>query len=236
MKLKLMSDFRDYYDHQFDLDGEPFERISTSGMGRREMLAYLNSIGMTTPEFGTVAELAPNGYPLVVYTDERAHRGEGKAVMLPWDAQEQHPDALAARYYGGLTTCPLSAYWGQTSKHGGEHISNRCRSSTVRYLTVGRRTWALGYYSMTDWRSNCGEGDVEVLDEITDVGMAKRIRQLIDRPLWAIDTIFSEHHELAVDFNIAPGLRGTGIEDILTATEIVALLKEAVEARVGALP
>lgn len=236
MRLKLVSDFRDYYDHWFDLDGEPFFRDSTSGMDRRTMLDFLNSIGMKTPEYGTAAELVPNGYPLVVYTDERAHRGEGKEIMLPWDAMERHPDALAARFYGGLTQCPLSAFWGGTSEHGSRHLSDKCRSSTVRYLTIGRRTWALGYYSMTDWRSNCGEGGVEVLAEVTDAEMVRGLRATINLPLWAIDTIFTEHHELAVDFNIAPGLKGTGIEDLLTAVEVVDLIKRFLEQARAAAP
>jgi hypothetical protein len=228
MKLRLVSDFRDYYDHWFDLDGQPFERIAVGGMSRPEMLAYLDTLDLTAPRHGTVRELATEGFPLVVYTDERAHRGEGKQVMLPWDAEREYPDTFAARYYGGLTICPITAYW-PTAEHN--HHEQKCRSSTLRYLTVGRRTWVLGYWSDTDWRSNCGEGGVCVLDEMSPLSIKWRgIREKVGLPLWAFDAILTESQEIAVDFNIAPGLRGTGMEDVLSPAEVVDLLKEALTA------
>ena len=45
-------------------------------------------------------------------------------------------------------------------------------------------------------------------------------------PIAVLDV--DEGQELAVDFNISPGLNGTGIEDIVPAKDIVELLKEAV--------
>lgn len=36
---------------------------------------------------------------------------------------------------------------------------------SLRYLQVGDRKWWLRYWSENDWRSNAGEGGVEVMGE-----------------------------------------------------------------------
>lgn len=53
LKLQLKTDFHDYYDHWFDWEGQIFERMSHSGMSRREMFDFFEQIGLKTPPYGT---------------------------------------------------------------------------------------------------------------------------------------------------------------------------------------
>lgn len=237
MQLRLVSDFRDYYDHWFDLDGEPFERMATGGMSRPEMLAYLDALGIPTPHHCIAGNMRTQiddhdldlggrtyrvtGYgdtlKVVVYTDDRAHRGEGKRLMTAREAVENYSQAYCSVYQ-------------DVPEAAGE---------SVRYLRVGRRAFVYTYRSADDWRSNCGE--VEIGQPKTFPSSSRHYfwhgdPQRIPYPLWAIDFVRRQRagvepatmpHYVAVDFNLAPGLKGTGIEDILSAREVVDLLKEA---------
>ena len=62
MKLKLVSDFHDFYDMWFDRDGDTvLERVTTSGLSRGPMLNFLNTHGVKTVRFGTCSELLIDG-------------------------------------------------------------------------------------------------------------------------------------------------------------------------------
>ncbi|MBY0525585.1 MAG: hypothetical protein K2R98_19425 [Gemmataceae bacterium] len=196
MKLKLHSNFSDYYDYQFDLDGEVFERMGTGGPTRREMFVVMERLGLRVPEYGRVTDLKPLWAEVVVYLDERAHCGDGK-VRLPLEqAIMQYPQALAS--------CFLPP--------GGE---------SIRELHIGNRCFRLRYTSVDDWRSNCGEGDCEVLGEVC----LPAYRGKVSHALFAIDFVPCGGKEWAVDFNIAPGMRGSGMERIMSASDVVKELK-----------
>ncbi len=198
MKLKLRTDFFDYYDHWFDLDGQVFERLSTGGMSRGEMFKYLNDHGIRTAGYGkvhTFASMGPSISHVVVYTDEQCHRGDGKLLLALGEALRDYPDTLASVYI-----------------KQGIGISHR-------HLQIGEYHFWLRYQSR-DWRSNCGDVDITLLD--CGVGY----HPTIDQPLFAIDFV-GEDRRLAVDFNIAPGIRGSGVEGLLSGKEVVDAIKEA---------
>lgn len=236
MKLRLYSDFRDYYDHMFDLEGEIHSRRAEGGLHRREMFSYLESCGYHVPINGTVREVVgrrtedyfhsmerdarhflkyqdsihlrsnfeTNILLLVVYTDPTAHRGEGKLVMNASTALHSYPEnycsVYAGRYEPKVTT-------------------------SFRFLQIGDRSWYLVYQSQDSWRSNVGE---EV--QIDLVGENPRgYHPCIREPIFAVDLVQSFTTMYCVDFNTAPGLKGSPIEDILTATEVVELIKRAVQ-------
>lgn len=53
----------------------------------------------------------------------------------------------------------------------------------------------------------------------------------LDRyPLFAIDFVESLSHKqlMAIDFNTAPGMKGTGMEDIISTEQVVKLIREFV--------
>ena len=69
--------------------------------------------------------------------------------------------------------------------------------------------------------SNVGDGDCQVVG----VYMNDGYHPSINLPLFAIDFVVGQ--ELyAIDFNVAPGIRGSGVEKLLTAKEVV----ESIEA------
>lgn len=218
-KVRLISDFRDFYDHWFDGASAEltFERMSTGGMPRREMLEYLQALGLRVPAFGRMADvyekmrqryefLNLDGFVerfgmVVVHLDETAHRGEGKIRLPLRDAIEQYPDHLVVEHIPA-TPSGLGASW--------------------RYLQVGDKRFWLEYFSRDDWRSNCGDVQIQVLSREED-GYHPRIKA----PLFAVDFVWGDTI-YAIDYNIAPGVAGTGVESILPAREAADAIKAAV--------
>ncbi len=100
-KLKLVSDFRDYYDSWFDLEGEIFHRLTTGGMNRLEQLQFMEKNGLKVPKHGKVSSL--DCEKVVVYIDQTAHCGEGKLLLETKQALELYPDSLATEY---INKCP----------------------------------------------------------------------------------------------------------------------------------
>ena len=219
MKVKLKSDFHDYYDDWFDLEGIPFERYSRQGKGRKAALDFLTEIGLRTPPYGTPQEVIVQIYPrllereqelqkdskyllsTVVYLDENAHRGEGKILMPLHEAK--------SKYFNHLCTLFIPPLPG--------------KSISMRHIQIGKKVFWLRYISRDDWRSNCGDVEIEVIRQEMD-----GYHPQIHHPLFAIDYIANTEEMLAVDLNVSPGLRGTGIENILSGEEVVHLLREAI--------
>lgn len=198
LKVKLKSDFRDFYDLAFDAEGYEFKRFTWDGLARPAMLTFLAWNDYNPPRHGFVRDLAPESAMLVVYTDEKAHRGEGKILMTAKEAMEHHPNAYASEY---IQSPPES----------------------LRLLQVGMMRWMLSYKSDDAWRSNVGkEVEIQIVSE--HVGYSS-----IPLPLFAIDFVCDKNGiRYAVDFNIAPGLKWTGIEDRMKPEEVVELIRQAI--------
>lgn len=180
-KVALRTDFHDYYDHYFDLQGMIFERFSYQGMQRKSMLDFLSDVGFDTPLYGTVQEVYDqiddiDFLEVVVYLDQMAHQGEGKIKIPMRQAITEYPDHLCSVYIPPKT--------GQVR--------------SLRYLQVGNKRFWLKYASKDDWRSNYGDVEIEVLTQVKDGYHAK-----IHYPLFAIDFIANTNELMAVDFNIS---------------------------------
>jgi hypothetical protein len=131
--------------------------------------------------------------------DEYAHCGEGKIVIPLHKAMENYPNHLCS-----LFIAPLPG-----------------AATSLRCLQIGDRRFLLQYTSRDDWRSNCG--DVE----ITILAQKQEYHPKINLPLFAIDFIANTGELLAVDFNTAPQIRHTGIENLLPAKEAAEVIKKA---------
>lgn len=199
MKLALKTDFWDYYDAHFDLDGDVFERISGGGMSRRGMFSFLREHGYVTPQHGIVGSLGMHpANKVVVYLDEHKHQGDGKELMTYEEALERFPDQYGCQYI--------------PSEVNG-------MSETWRYLQLGDQSVWLRYRSDDPWRSNCGDVNIEVISHHIS---GKPIR--MDRVLYAIDFV-GTNIKYAVDYNEAPGLHRTGLEEIYRPKEVVDHIK-----------
>ncbi len=222
IKVKLDSDFVDYYDHHMDFDGDlVLSRRMKAGPNRMEMYKLLNMIGLKTPKFGMVAELykdlgtqnggvaglKASGYgklmEVVVFTDVNAHAGDGKLKMSLDEAREKFPGHFAAQF---IPTAKTYA------------------SRTERVVVAGDYQYWLEYKSMDDWRSNAGETTIAELDTRFRPGLHGNIHE-IKSPLYAIDFVAVGNERLAIDLNVSPGLKGTPIEDIVTAEHMAGSIK-----------
>jgi hypothetical protein len=88
----------------------------------------------------------------------------------------------------------------------------------------------LEYTSIEDWRSNCGDGDIQLFfRDKTELLSDHQYKDLLifKYPLFAIDFVPVDNEIYAVDFNIAPQVKGTGVEKVLTAKEAVDSIKKA---------
>ena len=229
MKIALHSDFRDYYDHWFCGTWENpdiiFKRMTSSGFPRPAMLQYLQELGLTVPAYGRVVELVhdlkmnidediregmSSICSVVIHNDINAHAGEGKILCSYNDALENYPNAFAVEHI--------------PSTPSGMGLS-------LRYLRVGLRQFWLRYSSSDDWRSNCGEVNIELLCEESKVISSQLMG--VPYPLFAVDFIIGDKL-YAVDFNIAPGVKGTGIEAILPAVDAHQAIVDAIKLLRGA--
>ena len=212
MNVKLLSNFTDFYDHHFDLDGEVFDRRDNIGMDRRQMFEFFGSLGLKTPFHGTLKEVfehqaewcpAPELQHAVVYLDLNSHRGNDKIQVRGTDPYwQQFQDDFAAEFIPTYTQPNIGI--------------------SYRYLQIGPRKWWLEYISASDWRSNYGDVKINILAE-----EAPGFHPKINYPLYVVDFLLAGGF-YAIDFNQSPGLRGTGIENILKPQEVVDLIKEGI--------
>jgi hypothetical protein len=203
MKLSLKSDWRDYYDHMFHMFGDDlvvFERLSRSGPNKEQQFDFLVSLGQNTPSYGKISDLLDetkdDTQKFVIYDDLDAHAGDGKRLVDYQQALKEPVDSFASSYIPRQQENPI----------------------TLRWLQVGYQPFLLEYSSDDDWRSNCGDVNIKILQVSDLIGPIRKVPY----PLWAIDYIPLNNGEVvAIDFNISPGLRGTGVEEHMTASEVV---------------
>ena len=135
MSLKIVTDFRDYYDHAFGSSGDIFVRMASGGMTRREMFPFLAKAGFLLPKNGLVRHVCPDLVSsweedlretamdllnVVVYLDESAHQGEGKIKVSLAEALLLYPGHYCTEYISAV---------------------DDGRSRSFRYLQVGNRHW-----------------------------------------------------------------------------------------------
>lgn len=199
MEVKLITNFRDFYDIWFDPCAKhELRRVTTDGMNRSEMFKFFRKNEIATVKYGSSEAMYLAGCEkLVVYTDLNSHCGEGKLLMTASEAVNQLPNYLASEYN------PIK------------------RGESFRHLQLGN-FWAwMRYKSKDDWRSNNGEVDIDLLE--VDCGYHPKVKL----PIFAIDYIETPSGLLAIDLNIAPGARGIGLEGVITPRETAKSIKRA---------
>lgn len=218
MKVGVNSDFRDYYDHWFD--PSPWncivQRQTKQGLNKRDQFALLEQIGFAVPLHGIAKDIVgkSNNDRLVVYEDESLHCGEGKLLCSTQAASTLHDDKYASIFI-------------PTTEHPEDHAVSR------RLLGIGDRLFWLRYESFGSWQSNHAHNVRVVVQSETlsrDAYAAEgelNFSLLKPYPLFAIDFVESLQHQtlMAIDFNSAPGLKGTGMEDVISAQDVVRAIR-----------
>lgn len=199
--LRLVSDFRDYFDFAFDRDGDLFIRYSKDILNREDAFRLMRLAGISTVANGYVKDLLKvfTKEPYVIYLDDKAHAANGK-IIARGEERAMFNDFYASVVYGK----PAISY---------------------RVLNIGNRQWKLEYKSNHEFFSNRGDVEITLLHEITTT-YDKIPAPLKGRNFWAVDFVTNSlAGELAVDYNTSPQIGKTPIEDILSPTQVVNLLK-----------
>lgn len=220
-KIRLKSDFHDYYDHWLAGSHEKatvtFNRSSRGARNRLEDFAILKNAGFSLLEHGTPREVyrslglernkvMAQFVSVVVHTDEYAHAGEGKVKLPILDAMKRYPKSFSTQYL------PANA---------------QELGISFRLLVIGRWRCILQYSSKNDWRSNVGEVEVKLLG----YGKNGALDNII-LPLYAIDLLALKNEMVAIDFNSAPRIKGTGIEQFLSAKDAANELQIGLDAMI----
>lgn len=226
MKLGLRSDFDDFYDHWFCPSHEDpdrvFDRMSRTTMRKRDQFELLEKLEFNTPRHGIVRDWVLtysfsnfDSACVVVYTDELAHAGEGKILVSPQLAVKQYPDHYASFYI-------------KTTSDGIDGVNGTAES--YRLLQIGSRNFYLRYRSEGSWQSNSGNDvQIELMERQHIWEFGEREGSLLKgKPLFAIDFVkpLDANLSLAIDFNTAPGLKNTGIEETVTSWQIYTWIEQ----------
>jgi len=200
MNIELRSDFRDYYDHWFSASFQTpelvFMRNSFWGMSRSEMFYFFQKYGFATPTNGVVNQLVgriEHKEKVVVYIDPYAHRSAGKILCSLQEALSVYSNFYASKFIA------------------------KCAGQSFRLLRIGSHYFWLSYKSDT-WQSNNGNVEIKILDHQVD--QSARPKFFPENPLLAIDYLLSDNVLLAIDLNISPGIKGTGIEKVFSSKKV----------------
>jgi len=207
LKIKLLSDFHDFYDFAFDQEGVSWERFANPGLSRVKMFQHLAACGFSVPAYGYCKYLIPNlvkhlgtvKFKVVVHLKEHSFGGDSKVLLDSDDALRMYPGNIGVQYI-------------------------ESHSTTYTYFKVGKLEYGLKYISTSDWRANCGEFKVDLVCE----GLGNSFHKRIKYPIFSIDCVSNSGHVYAIDLNIAPKLRGTGLEYHLRPLQVYKQVRDFV--------
>ncbi len=208
VNIRLLTDYHDYYDHYFDLDGLPYQRFTKTSRTRQNDFVFLQNAGFCVPWFGKVEHCqrlcSALQVKVVIYDKPTAHCGDGKRLISSIDLAKEDPDKFCSFYI------PAS------------------KAYHIRLLAIGEWKAVLRYTSNHEWLSNNGDVEIELLQygEFREPKIEK-IQRWLREPLLAIDGRYSDQGEFVTfDLNTAPGIKGTGIEKILEPQIVVQYIKD----------
>lgn len=150
------------------------------------MFRAFQDLGLVTIWWGQAQDFTDD-IEVVAYTDPLAHCGEGKELGLAGD----FPRETLVSFYE--SSFPGVSY---------------------RYFNIcGVSAW-FKHWSTEDWRSNCGDGDLDVMPQDIDTDYIDRtLQNAFLNPVYAIDFVGAQTDSgillKAIDFNPAPKLAGT---------------------------
>ena len=209
-KVRLVSDFKDYYDEAFDSDGRIFFRNRFKKGSKRQVLNTLSRM-FSGGSFSVIPHGPVFEMPSIIKSFYRTREpvddflvvssrlvvyAEGARLLTPIGvAMELYPKEFSTLY---IFTWPFSG------------------SSSIRWLQIGRVVVILKYISYTSWNSREGEVDV-IVKRIWRVSEPIR---LFGSPIFAIDFVSDGKRLYALDMEVNPVLQGTGVERYISPEEV----------------
>jgi len=225
MKIKLKSDFLDYYDNWFcgswEKEDYLLDRRSITELSKIDQFKLLKQANLKIPKNGYVNDLLKDETidKIVVYLNLFKHRGEDKLLCDKKDALKYYPYMHASEYIES----PIKEF-----------------RKSYRYLCIGNSVFKLYYNAKggNGWQSNTEFTTVDIcLTDYLDNFRGEYYPYLgyfKDYPLIAIDYILDkEYNEVFIDFNTAPQIKGTPIEDCVKSKEVHSKLEKYIEENIN---
>ena len=191
-KLKIESDFIDYYDIlSSDNTNIVYKRFNKDREQRARDLKFLRNLGIKTLELKQVNQFVRDGNPIVVYTNPKEHNGLGKEVMSIDKAIVSYGNCTASQYLK-----PDNGY-------------------TLKYLQIGRYRYAI-YFKKDVNEISLSPG------QLVDVAKIEpEYNRMIGLPIYSIDYISHNGNMIATDFNCVENLSSLGLQDIISEDDII---------------
>lgn len=188
--MKIVSDFVDYYDVDWNSnDGIIYERVR-KGMGRGRELKMLKELGIQTIEVKAVSEFDITNTHLVVYTNPLKHDYLGKKIVDYSAARLMYENNLASKFI------------------------EEANGITFKYLQVGTRRFRV--YMKNDEPLELKKGRVIEIQEI----QSSRGKQFRGNPIFSIDYINIGGEMVAIDFNEVQHLGELELERVIKKEEV----------------
>ena len=214
--MYLSSDFRDFYDHWFESNGDVgLERTNQGVLSKIEALDLLVSLGIPTVEYGNAefARSLQDEFVLVI-TNPYGHAGLSFMKIDRTDAMLHNFGDAFIRYYEDALPYTIRAlYIGDSAYHlvirNGKHYKSNVDTESIFY------------------------DDFDMPKLLSRFSLGALGTQF---PLYAVDFIeLSDGRLLACDLNTSPGMRHTPLRDMIPPVEVATKIQEAV-ARIGEGP
>lgn len=95
---------------------------------------------------------------------------------------------------------------------------------SVKFIQIGADAYWVEYTSNDNWKSNRGKFS-------TWISRAKynNYHPIVNMPMFSIDYVVDHAKYYAVDFDVYPGIRGTGLEKIIHRKQAAELIRDAMK-------
>ena len=97
-RLKINSDFNDYYDILSSESTLTYDRFLKGAPQRASDLKFLRRLGLKTIELKPVSSFFMDDGPIVVYTQPDLHNGKGKKILSLDEANTLYANFTASKY------------------------------------------------------------------------------------------------------------------------------------------
>lgn len=168
--------------------------------------------GFHVPSFGIASTVIPkvaeayqsDNLHFVVHLDMWSSRGESKLLMDADTCLRQHPYAFVTHFLGDVHSSLFSMY---------------------KFLKIGPKAYGIKV-SGDYWKAaHSSAAEVKICCE----SITPTYNEKIPYALYSIDYVIFKDREYAVDFDNAPILSGSGIEEKLSARQAATNIKDAIE-------